>query len=52
MYNTPFYVDPEGGCRETKRNIDLRMVIDSTVLCIESDEHQHKLYIKYDDNVR
>ena len=44
MYNRPFYVDLEGGCCETKRNIDLRMLIKNTVLCIENDENQHKDY--------
>jgi hypothetical protein len=46
MYNKPFYVDLEGGCCETKRRMDLRMLINNTMLCVETDEHQHKKYIK------
>ena len=42
----PFYVDLEGGCCETKRRIDLRKLIGSTMLCIEVDENQHTYYIK------
>ena len=47
----PFYVDLEGGCCATKRRIDLRKLINNTMLCIEIDENQHKYYIKnYEDN--
>ena len=28
------------------------MLINNTMLCIEIDEHQHKKYIKYDENIR
>ena len=42
IYNKPFYVDLEGGCCSTKRRIDLRMLINSTMLCIEIDEEQHE----------
>ena len=42
MYNKPFYVDLEGGCCSTKRRIDLRKLINNTMLCKEIDEHQHK----------
>ena len=52
MYNTPFYVDLEGGCCETKRIIYLRMLINYRMLCIEVDGHQQKRYIKYDKNMR
>ena len=51
----PFYVDLEGGCCATRRRIDLRKLINNTMLCIEVDENQHKNYIKqheinrYDD---
>ena len=48
----PFYVDLEGGCCETKRRIDLRKLIDNTMLCIEVDENQHKNYIKHDEHNR
>ena len=52
IYNKPFYIDLEGGCCETKRRIDLRKLINNTMLCIEIDEDQHKRYIKNDDNIR
>ena len=52
IYNKPFYVDLENGCCETKRRIDLRMLINNTMLCIEIDENQHKYYIKVDDDNR
>jgi len=42
----------EGGCCETKGRIHLIMLINNTMLCIEFDEHQHKKYIKYDENIR
>ena len=32
--------------------MDLSMLIDNTMLCIEIDENQHKEYIKYDENIR
>ena len=55
IHDKPFYVDLEGGCCSTKRRIDLRKLINNTMLCIEIDEDQHKHYIKeqelhrYDD---
>lgn len=49
IYDTPFYVDLEGGCCATKRRIDLRKLINNTMLCIEIDENQHKYYIKQND---
>ena len=45
------YVGLEGGCCETKRRIGLRMLINNTMPCIETDENQHKKYIKYDENI-
>ena len=39
------YVDLDGGCCATKRRIDLRKLINNTMLCIEIDEEQHKHYI-------
>ena len=48
----PFYVDLEGGCCATKRRIDLRKLINNTMLCIEVDENQHKNYIKESENYR
>jgi hypothetical protein len=50
VYNKPLYI--EGGCCETKRRIDLRILINNTMLCIEIDENQHKYYIKVDDDNR
>ena len=52
IYNKPFHVDLEGGCCETKRRIDLSMLINNTMLCIEIDGNQHKKYIRYDENIR
>jgi hypothetical protein len=55
IHDKPFYADLEGGCCSTKRRIDLRKLINNTMLCIEIDEDQHKSYIKekelsrYDD---
>ena len=46
----PFYVDLEGGCCATKRRIDLRKLINNTMLCIEVDENQHKRYVKQNEN--
>ena len=48
----PFYVDLEGGCCATKRRIDLRKLINNTMLCIEVDENQHKNYIKQNESNR
>ena len=48
----PFYVDLEGGCCQTKRRIDLRKLINNTMLCIEVDEDQHRRYIKKDESNR
>ena len=48
----PFYVDLEGGCCATKRRIDLRKLINNTMLCIEVDENQHKSYIKHNESNR
>ena len=52
IYNKPFYADLEGGCCETKRRIDFRMLINNAMLCLKFDENQHKEYIKYDENIR
>ena len=46
------YADLEGGCCGSKRRIDLRKLINNTMLCIEIDENQHKYYIKSDENNR
>ena len=51
IYNKPFHVYLEGGRCSTKRRIDLRMLINNTMLCIEIDEVQHKKYITFDENI-
>jgi hypothetical protein len=52
IHDKPFYVDLDGGCCATKRRIDLRKLINGTILCVEIDENQHKQYIKTSENVR
>ena len=46
------YVDLENGCCSTKRRIDLRKLINNTMLCLEVDGHQHKYYVTSDENNR
>ncbi len=48
----PLYVDLEGGCCQSKRRIDLRKLINGTLLCIEVDEDQHKKYCKENEIFR
>ena len=52
IHDKSLYVDLEGGCCSTKRRIDLRKLINNTMLCIEVDENQHRYYIKSDENNR
>ena len=52
IHDKPFYVDLEGGCCASKRRVDLRKLVNSTMLCIEIDEGQHKTYIKERENAR
>ena len=52
VHDRPLYVDLEGGCCSTKRRIDLRKLINNTMLCIEVDEEQRKIYIKHDEEHR
>lgn len=52
IHDKPFYADLEGGCCDTKRRIDLRKLINNTMLCIEIDEDQHKSYIKANESIR
>jgi len=52
VHDKPFYADLENGCCATKRRIDLRKLINNTMLCIEVDEYQHKRYIQYDEFAR
>jgi hypothetical protein len=49
IHDKPLYVDIKGGCCNSKRRIDLRKLVDSTMLCIEIDENQHKSYNKQDE---
>ena len=52
VHDKTFYVDLQGGCCATKRRVDLRKLINNTMLCLEVDEDQHKSYIKEDENNR
>jgi hypothetical protein len=52
IHDKCLYVGLEGGCCESKRRIDLRKLINNTMLCIEIDENQHKYYIKQDNENR
>ena len=52
VHDKPLYVDIEGGCCASRRRIDLRKLINGTMLCIEIDEHQHKSYIKESETSR
>lgn len=44
IHNKPLYIDIKGGCCDSKRRIDLRKLINNTMLCIEVDEEQHRSY--------
>lgn len=51
IHDKPLYVDLKGGCCDSKRRIDLRKIINGTMLCIEIDEDQHKhIHYKNDNN--
>jgi hypothetical protein len=52
VHDKPFYADLQGGCCATKRRIDLRKLINNTMLCVEIDEDQHKKYIKEQERHR
>lgn len=52
IHDKALYVDLEGGCCATRRRIDLRKLINNTLLCIEIDENQHKKYLKQDERNR
>jgi hypothetical protein len=52
IHDKPIYIDFKGGCCDTKRRIDLRTLINNTMLCIEIDEDQHKSYIKEHEVIR
>lgn len=52
IHDKPLYVDLKGGCCNSRRRIDLRKLINGTMLCIEIDENQHKWYDKKDEQDR
>jgi hypothetical protein len=54
IHNQPFSCDLYGGLCRTKRRIDLRTLINNTMLCIEIDENQHQQqkYSKTDEDRR
>ena len=49
VHDKPLYVDLKGGCCNSRRRIDLRKFIISTLLGVEVDEDQHKRYNKQDE---
>jgi hypothetical protein len=50
QHDTPLWT---GNCNCThRRRIDHRKLIGNTLLCIETDEHQHKNYNKEDEEIR
>ncbi|AYV79723.1 MAG: hypothetical protein Faunusvirus42_8, partial [Faunusvirus sp.] len=51
-YDTPLWINFEGGCCTTRRRIDLRQMIHNTMLCIEIDENQHKYHTSHDEFMR
>ena len=46
------HVDLEHGFCSTKRRLDLRKLVNNTMLCVEVDENQHRYYLKSDENSR
>src|SRR3972149_10779603 len=52
LHDKPLYVDLNGGCCSSRRRIDLRILINNTLLCIEIDEKQHRGYDKEDERNR
>ena len=48
----PLFYNMKGGCCDSRRRIDLRKMINGTLLCIEIDENQHKYYNKEDESNR
>jgi len=51
-HDKPLYVNYINLCCPSKRRIDLRQLINNTMLCIEIDENQHKYYTTCDDFIR
>lgn len=52
LHDKPLYVNLSGGCCLSKRRIDLRKLVNGTMLCIEIDESQHKGYCRIDERAR
>jgi hypothetical protein len=56
IWDKPFYIDFSGGCCDTKRRIDLRVLVTIPtgifMLCIEIDENQHRSYATTDEVIR
>jgi len=48
LHDKPLYVDLNGGCCPSKCRIDLRKLINNTLLCIEIDEEQRSYHLKED----
>ena len=49
IHDKPLYEDMEDGCFASKRSVDLMRLINDTMLCIETDEGQHKSNIQTDE---
>ena len=47
-HDKPLYVNLSGGCCPTRKRIDLRKLINNTLLCIEIDEKQRPYHLKED----
>jgi hypothetical protein len=52
FHDKPLFYNMKGGCCDSRRRIDLRKMINGTLLCIEIDENQHKYYNKEDESNR
>lgn len=52
IHDKPLYMDLKGGCCDSRRRIDLRKLINGTILCIEIDENEHKYYNTKDEHDR
>jgi hypothetical protein len=52
QHDKPLWYNESACDCTTKRRIDHRKLINNTLLCIETDENQHKSYSKQDEEVR
>jgi hypothetical protein len=52
QHDKPLWYNESACDCTTKRRIDHRKLINDTLLCIETDENQHKYYSKEDENAR